>query len=432
MIQRIWRQLQQLGLSKDVFISANQAQVAMIRDQIGDAVPIIVEPQRMDTFPAVALTATRLYAEGIDAEEVIVILPIDLYVEHAFFTTLKKLADALIDTKKNIALVGVKPTTPSEEFGYIVPYAHEAKKRQDNVQTVRCFVEKPAADKAQALIEEGALWNCGVFGFTLGYFINLLKKRNIPTRYEQLLDAYPTLPKQSFDYEVLEKEEGIVVLPYNGAWKDLGNWGTLTEEMNASIMGLGILEACSHSTIVNELEIPIVGIGLSDTVIVASPGGILVSDKNKSPIIKKIIKESTERPLFEERRWGKYRVLDYIKFDDGTEVVTKRIKIDAGKNISYQLHYKRCEVWTVIKGDGEFVLNDRIIPVKAGDVLTIPLKAAHGIKANSDMEIIEVQSGTEVNEEDIVRIYMNWHDVEAHCRRIAEKTNGGSGAYDNS
>ncbi len=149
--------------------------------------------------------------------------------------------------------------------------------------------------------------------------------------------------------------------------------------------------------------------------VAVSPDGILVTEKEASPKVKDAIKDLVQRPMFEERRWGWYRVLDYTKQESGNEILTKRIGVAKGKNLSYQLHLKRSEVWTIIKGEGEFALNDEIRKVEPGDVLEIPVGAKHGIKANEDLEFIEVQQGSELIEEDIIRIYMNWEEVEGAC-----------------
>jgi len=116
--------------------------------------------------------------------------------------------------------------------------------------------------------------------------------------------------------------------------------------------------------------------------------------------------------MYEERRWGWYRVLDYTKLTENKEVLTKRIGVQAGKNLSYQLHDYRDEVWTIIKGEGEFILNDELKLVKSGDVLQVKSGEKHAIKAITDLEIIEVQTGSQLIEEDIVRLYMNWEDIQ--------------------
>ena len=228
--------------------------------------------------------------------------------------------------------------------------------------------------------------------------------------------AYDRLEKISFDYAVVEKAKHIVVTPYQGQWKDLGTWNTLTEEIRTPLIGKGLVtEDCANTHVINELEIPITVIGAPNLVVAASPDGILVSDKDASPRIKDVMKHQEQRPMYEERRWGRYRVLDYIKYPDGREVLTKRICISAGKNLSYQYHIKRSEVWTIVSGEGEMVLDDELLEVKKGDVLVIPVGTKHSLRATNELEIIEVQTGSELVEEDIVRLEMDWHEILQLC-----------------
>jgi mannose-1-phosphate guanylyltransferase len=279
--------------------------------------------------------------------------------------------------------------------------------------TVQKFIEKPHKEEAQKLIEQKALWNCGVFAFTLDYLLGLLSDSGLPLQYEELVKRYAELPATSFDYEVVEKAGHIVVIPYEGEWRDLGTWNTLTEKMDTHVIGKGVVSIDSSNThLINELEIPVAILGLSNIVVVSSPDGILVSDKSASPRIKEIMQNMRQRPMYEERRWGWYRVLDYQKSEDGKEVLTKRLNILAGKNLSYQMHLKRTEVWTIISGEGEFILNGKWSRIKQGDVLQIPIGARHAAKATSDLELIEVQIGNELIEEDIVRFCMIWEEME--------------------
>ncbi|MGG1598656.1 sugar phosphate nucleotidyltransferase [Paenibacillus naphthalenovorans] len=419
MVQRVWGQISAAGLSNQSYIITGLGQVEMIYSQLGHEVNVVCEPNRRDTFPAIALMATYLYSiVGVSLQEVITVLPVDPYVEGHFFHKVKELESIVHDSGADIALMGVKPTYPSEKYGYIVP-----DKSQNEVltpyRTVDHFREKPHEDQAKLLIEQGALWNCGVFAFRLDYVINMLIQRGLPIQYEELVKHYDALPKLSFDYEVVEKAKHIVVAPYDGFWKDLGTWNTLTEEIETQQIGSGIISADSKNThLINELEIPVTIIGCSNLVVAVSPDGILVSDKSASAKIKEIMKDIEQRPMFEERRWGWYRVLDYTK-KDGKEVLTKRIGVHAGKNLSYQLHLKRSEAWTIISGEGELVLNDKLIHVAAGDVIQIPVRARHSIRAITDLEIIEVQYGNELVEEDIVRLYMNWADIERQCVKMS-------------
>lgn len=414
MVQRVWRQLEKLQLTASTVIATSKSQVDMIYNQLGKQVPLIIEPERRDTFPAISLAATYLYSvKKADLNEIVGVLPVDPYVDISFFEKIKEIESVLKSSDADLALMGVNPTIPSEKYGYIVPFPDSG----SSYLQVSHFKEKPSEFEAINLIDKNALWNCGVFAFKLGYIISLLKSKGLPIQYEDLLKNYHCIEKTSFDYAVVEKAKKVIVLPYDGSWKDLGTWNTLTEEMGTNQIGKGIISNDSINThLVNELDIPVTVLGIKNAVVAASPDGILVTDKAASPKIKEILKGFEQRPMFEERRWGWYRVLDHTKFDEGKEVLTKRICVKAGRNLSYQKHYERSEIWTIIKGEGEFALNDKISTVKAGDVLIIPTEAKHGIKANIDLEFIEVQTGSQLIEEDIVRIYMTWQEVVANCK----------------
>jgi len=419
MVQRVWGQLKAVGMADSAVVATSKTQVDMLRNQLGDSVKMVVEPERRDTYPAIALAAAYLFSvEHVDPNEVVAVLPVDSFVEDGFFGRVKELENGLRSTEADLALVGVVPTYPSEKYGYILP---ESNQEGHPFVKVSHFQEKPKEAQARELIEQNALWNCGVFAFKLGYILSKLEEIGLPTDYLALKDDYIKLPKISFDYEVVEKAKNVVAIRYDGAWKDLGTWNTLTEEISTSIIGNGVISKdCVETHLINELDIPIVVLGLSNVVIAASPDGILVTDKQASPRIKELIKGFDQRPMYEERRWGWYRVLDHISYDNGQEALTKRIGVVAGKNLSYQLHYQRSEVWTITNGEGEFVLDNVIYDVKPGDVLRIPVGSKHGIRAKTDLEFIEVQVGADLVEDDIVRIYMSWDEVEKHCKKARE------------
>lgn len=411
MVQRVWRQLTETGLADSSYLATGRGQVEMIQSQLGAEVPIIVEPERRDTFPAIALTASYLYSmEGVSPDSAVAILPVDPYVESSFFESVALLEQTMRESGANLALMGVVPELASEKYGYIIPAEPDGAER--GYLKVSHFQEKPDRKLAQELISRGALWNCGVFAFRLGYLLDILQRKGLPLNYEEMQKQYKLLASISFDYEVVEKEENIVVLPYNGFWKDLGTWNTLTEEMSRNQLGRGVLtEDSSSSCLINELDIPITVIGAQDLIVAASPDGILVTSKSESPRIKEVLKGIEQRPMYEERRWGHYRVIDYVKYDEGNEVLTKRIRIKEGKNISYQLHRKRSEIWTIISGEASVILNERLHQVKAGDVVRIPEGTKHSILALTDVEFIEVQTGSELVEEDNIRICLEWDDI---------------------
>lgn len=418
MVQRVWRQISQAGLSKSTIIATGKSQVDILKNQLDQDIPMVIEPERRDTFPAIALSASFLYSvRGINLDEIITVLPVDPFVDIDFFVHLKKLEKVLHTTSAQLALVGVKPTYPSSKYGYIIPEGEAI--GDPSYIMVNHFVEKPDEKYAEHLIEKKALWNCGVFSFKLQFLISLLQKLSLPIQYEELKNQYHRIPKNSFDFEVVEKTSEIVALSYEGSWKDLGTWNTLTDEMSTNQIGKGVLCNDSENThLVNELDIPVAVLGISDAIIAVSPDGILVADKNASPQIKSLISTINQRPMYEERRWGWYKVLDYMKYDNGQEVLTRRIGIKSGQNISYHRHLKRSEIWNVMNGEGFLIINEQIRTVVPGSLIEIPIGTSHAIKANTDLEIIEIQKGSELEEEDVHRMFLDWDDIISYCNLI--------------
>lgn len=167
MVQRVWSQLGAVGLSDSSIIATSKMQRDMIHSQVGMDVPLIIEPERRDTFPAIALASAYLASiEKAHSDEIIVVLPVDPYVEDGFFEKVKELEKVLIETSADLALIGVKPTYPSSKYGYIVP---NSEANSNEYITVNHFTEKPSEEKAQTLIDLNALWNCGVFAFKLSF-----------------------------------------------------------------------------------------------------------------------------------------------------------------------------------------------------------------------------------------------------------------------
>ncbi|KYC63716.1 sugar phosphate nucleotidyltransferase [Heyndrickxia coagulans] len=414
MVQRVWNQLKLNNLHRSTIIATSKEQEEIISNQLNNEAQIIVEPTQRDTFAAISLASSYLYSkQDVDINEIVVVLPVDPYVDDEFFSKIKELEGLITNYDCNMALMGVEPTYPSEKYGYIIP--KEGNSNNSNILIVSHFAEKPKADTAMKFISEGALWNCGVFAFKLSYIVKLLEERNLPTNYNKLIENYHMFPKVSFDYEVVEKVQNIIALKYEGRWKDLGTWNTLTEEMDTNVIGKGLLSSdCSNTHLINELDIPATVLGVSNAIIAISPDGILISDKKQSPKIKELIKEHTNRPMYEERRWGWYRVLDYAKYSE-YEVLTRKIEIEAGANLSYQFHKIRKEIWTIVKGEGIIALNGNLYSVKVGDTYQIEPGDRHSIKALTQLEIIEVQTGSEIIQEDVVRLYTAWSDIELSC-----------------
>ena len=220
------------------------------------------------------------------------------------------------------------------------------------------------------------------------------------------------LPKISFDYEVLEKANSVYMIPFEGEWSDIGSWGALSEKLSHKQIG-NVTEAgaCENLLAVNELDIPLLCAGVKDAIVVASPDGILVSMGDSSNFIKKEVDRLSERPLYEERRWGTYRVLNQVQFPDGHLVLTKELVIRKGRNISYQKHSHRDEVWTFFDGKGILVIDGHARIVMRGDTVHIKSGTMHAVKAIENLSMIEVQSGDMLKEEDILRFDLDWQKL---------------------
>ena len=407
MIQRVVRQIREAQLTNNITFATNAIQRDSIINQLGEDVSVVTEPERRDTFPAIALAVSYLAKEKkCDSDEIVVVMPCDVYTESRYFATIGKMVETVENNVADLVLMGIAPTYPSEKFGYVVPKKAET---SESVKMVERFTEKPNEEKAKELLEQGAYWNGGVFAFRLGYMMNIVDQYLKTDTFQETHKRYTEFPKISFDYEVAEKAQSVAVVPFAGEWKDLGTWNALCEELPSTHIGNVMMGENNVNThVVNELGIPVFCNGLKDVILAASPDGIMVCDKQDSEKIKDYANKLITRPMYEERRWGNYCVLDNARYEDGTRSLTKSIHLNAGKHISYQLHRHRSETWTCVDGEGIFVLDGERKLVKRGDVMNIPLGHHHAIKAITDLTFIEVQIGNPLVEEDIERFEFKW------------------------
>lgn len=391
MVQRVYRQIRSVDKEAAVTIATSKTQVSAIHNQLGSAVGICVEPCRRDTFPAIALVTAWLHdVKKISEDEPVVICPVDPYVNRDYFTALGELGRLAGENSANLLLMGIEPTYPSEKYGYVIPEDEEA------VSRVRTFKEKPDLETAREYIRQGALWNGGVFAFRLGYMLKKVHELISFEDYWDLYGRYDTLKKISFDYAVVEKEKDIQVMRFAGQWKDLGTWNTLTEAMEEAGVGKVLFgDACENVHVVNELDVPVLCMGIKNAVISASPEGILVSDKEQSSYIKPYVDSIDQQIMFAEKSWGSFRVID---IED--ESMTIKVTLNAGCSMNYHSHERRDEVWTVISGKGRTVVNGVEQPVKAGDVIKLPTGCRHTIIADTEIKLIEVQIGKEISVHD--------------------------------
>lgn len=406
MVQRVWAQLGHAGLDSRL-ICASAGQVEIIRGQLGD-VPIAVEPDRRDTFPAVSLSCAHIHSLlGGSPEDIVCVLPVDPYTEASYFKTLGRLEAVLTQSGADIALMGAVPDNPSDKYGYILPG-----KARDGYVEVRGFREKPDLEAAQALIGQGALWNCGVFCFRLGLMLDRLAYYGAPADYDALYARYDALPKISFDYEILEKAESLVAVPYHGMWTDLGSWSSLTQRMTTPTLGKVKLSSCGDTYVVNELDLPVIALGVQNVVVVAAWDGILVADLTAADRIKEVAGDMHLKAMYEERRWGTIKTVDIAENSDGF-VLTRKILMFGGQFSSYHFHAEREEAVTILRGRGELMVEGVSTTVSQGTTITIPRGKRHGFRAFEDMEFMEIHIGRTMGDADINRLTFDWAQISA-------------------
>ncbi len=391
MAQRMYRQIRKVDPDATVTVATSRSQVSQLKNQLGDNIGISLEPCRRDTFPAIVLATAYLHdVQKVPAEEPVVVCPVDPYVNEDYFEALRKLSELAENDAYNLTVMGIEPTYPSEKYGYVIPADRDA------VSPVKTFKEKPDAETAKKYIAEGALWNAGVFAYKIGYVLEKAHERMDFTDYEDLFAKYDAVQKISFDYAVAEHEPHIQVMRFGGAWKDMGTWNTLTEAMEEPVIGQGTLnDTCENVDVVNELNVPVLAMGLKNVVIAASPEGILVSDKEQSSYIKPFVDAMDQQVMFAEKSWGSFQVLDVEK-----ESMTILVTLKEGHQMNYHSHAHRDEIWNVIAGEGRTIVDGMEQKGKPGDVITMQAGCRHTIVADTELKLIEVQIGKEISVHD--------------------------------
>ncbi len=392
MLQRVLKQIRRTCAESTVTIATAKKQLTLLKKYLGENFDLSSEPCRRNTFPSIALAAAYLHdVKGVDADESVVVCPVDPYVDDNFFAQFHMLA-AQISADSPLVLMGIEPTYPAEKYGYIIPQT------ADKISRVVSFREKPNRIDAQKFIDAGGLWNGGVFAFKLGYVLNKAQKLLGMSSHTELAKNYDALPNISFDYAVVEHEENIKVVRYAGEWKDIGTWNTLTEVLESNTTGGGIIqidEASENLHVINNSDVPIICMGLKNAVVVAGADGILVSDKVASSYIKPFVEHLDQQVRFAEKSWGTFKIIDS---DDKS--LTVKVTLNRGSQMRYHSHERRDEVWNFIAGKGRVIINGEEKVVRAGDVVEIPVGCKHTVIADEPLKIIEVQLGEDITVED--------------------------------
>ena len=391
---------------------------------------ILLEPVGRNTAPAIALAALHATKNGEDP--VLLVLAADHLIKNqaAFHEAIIK-AEALANEGKLVTF-GIVPDQPHTGYGYI---------KAGNVLNVGFevadFVEKPELETAKQYVESGDFfWNSGMFMFKASRYVEELSKYNpemleicrraIETEAPDLdfirvdSEIFATCPDDSIDYAVMEKTDSAAMVPLDAGWSDVGSWTSLWEtadkDDNGNVcVGDTILENTKNSYINAEQRLVSV-IGLEDVIVVETKDAVMVAHKDDAQSIKNVVNKlkAEKRPEFEFHRevfrpWG-----SYDSIDSGARFQVKRITVKPGEKLSVQMHHHRAEHWIVVSGSANVTIDDNTQLVTENESVYIPIGAVHALEnpGKIPLELIEVQSGAYLGEDDIVRFSDRYGRVE--------------------
>jgi mannose-1-phosphate guanylyltransferase/mannose-6-phosphate isomerase len=414
--------------SERVSIVTSEKQADIIRCHLdagsvkADGPHFIVEPEGRNTAPAIGLAALRIFEEDPDA--IMAVLPADHMIidSKPFRASLEAAIEAAADG--SLVTFGIVPRSPETGYGYIKSAVGQGgqgrKVRGFTVSRVERFVEKPDLERAKKYIAEGDYyWNSGIFVWKASRILEELGL-HLPATYRALMrvkdganlrDAYKEMDAISIDHAVLEKASAVVVIEANFPWSDMGSWTSLADvlpsDKDGNVIKGRVVDIGSANSIIMGSERVLATIGLTDMVIVDTPDATLVCPKGRAQDVKDIVAALKKNDWVEhelhltvERPWGSYTVLE-----EGAGYKVKRIKVLAGKRLSLQSHEKRSEHWVVIAGTARVRRGDETLAVSKNESTFIPMGVKHRLEnpGKEPLEIIEVQNGSYLGEDDITR-----------------------------
>lgn len=405
---------------QEIVFVTNSDYYHLVRAQVRDVRPdlvnhIVVEPMQKNTGPAIIYALKYLQETNrLKPNETVVVSSSDYWV-----SSNEKFAEAIHkadEAAKNGFLVtfGVRPSKPETGYGYI----HIDANVKADVYPAISFVEKPNLATAEKYVACGEyLWNSGIFAFTAETFFKELELHNKPLSdftsgtLEELQNNFSQIPNVSVDYAVMEKSKKIVVIPFNFEWSDVGSWDTVFDVMkkdghqNATIGNVHAIDT-KNSLVIGDKRL-ISMVGLEDMVVIETEDALFLGKKGESQRVKALVdalrkggNKETREHVTTHRPWGYYKVLE-----EGPRYKVKRILVDPGQILSLQMHYHRSEHWVVVKGTAKVTIEDRIEMVHENQSIYVPKGTKHRVEnpGKLPLEIIEVQTGEYLGEDDIVR-----------------------------
>jgi mannose-1-phosphate guanylyltransferase len=424
MLQTTVLRLQGLNHEDPLFV-CNEEHRFIVQEQLNKIKQsysgIILEPIGRNTAAAIALAAFKAMQNKQDP--ILLVLPADHVISDvdAFH---QAIVNAQASAQQNkLVVFGVQPTHPETGYGYI-----QAPKTDEKACKVMAFVEKPNAQLAQTYLESGDYyWNSGMFLFRASAYLEELKHFqpeihdycasavNSARKQAHFLfvgkEAFEACPADSIDYAVMEQTSNAVVVPMNAGWSDIGSWSALWDHCPKNEEGNvhqgDVLSVDSKACLVRSDEKLVVTIGLEDLVVISTKDAILVAAKDKVQEVKKIVEHLNQQGRSEAkvhteayRPWGKYTAVD-----EGYRYQVKRITVKPGEKLSLQMHHHRAEHWVVVSGTAKVTQGDKTYFLTENQSTYIPIGVVHSLEnpGKLPLELIEVQSGSYLGEDDIIR-----------------------------
>ena len=396
---------------------------------------LLLEPVGRNTAPALSMAALCAQQLANGQDPILVITPADQTIQNQSAFT-KALQDSIQTVEGNpnaIAILGITPTAPETGYGYI---QRSGVKDQNNAHEVDRFVEKPDSKTAQAYLADGSyLWNSGMFVLKASTWLAALKEfrpdifeasqKAWQAKSEDSADGvgfirpnkeeFKSIPSESIDYAVIEKcpqsQFPIKMVELNAGWNDLGAWDAVwqvgKQDQDGNVTSGDTLLANSRNSLVHASSRLVGAVGVENLIIIETADAVLVADRKNSQDVKTIVNQlelqkREEKNLHRKvvRPWGWYDSVD-----EGERFKVKRIQVNPGASLSLQMHHHRAEHWIVVKGVAEITNGDQVITLTENQSTYIPQGQAHRLanRGSEPLEIIEVQSGSYLGEDDIVR-----------------------------
>lgn len=404
--------------AQDILVVTNKEYLHHVRGELASSklqgAHIILEPVGRNTAPAIALAAQYIQEKmGGNEDEVLFVAPADHIIRKVDLFTKAVLEGETVAKTKKIVTFGIKPTAPETGYGYI-----EAGEAMGTSYKVKSFKEKPDEATANEYIKAGSYyWNSGMFAITVGQIMSELKEHQtdiyemVHKGYDEALEHFSDMPNISIDYAIAEKSKNVVTIPLTAYWNDIGSWDAIYDVLDKDDDGNAVKGDCLTLDCTNTLMMGrdrlIAGIGLEDILVVETDDVIVVAKRGESQKVKDLVgelKKYGRREVDEHttmyRPWGSYTVLG-----EGPGYKMKKIVVQPGQRLSLQLHYHRSEHWIVTGGTAQVTIGDEVKMIHENESVFIPMTTRHRLEnlGRIPLEIIEVQNGKYLGEDDIVR-----------------------------